>query len=103
MTMLRQPDTLVEVLAYLVRIICVVERQPISIGQADCHRAPQPRRGHVIDEIRIAEMRHPIERVVSGMIDAIVAAESHVTRWDTEMLQERCVIRTGPQRANARF
>src|SRR5205823_6853296 len=54
-------------------------------------------------EIWIAKVRHPIERIKGRMIDAVVAAKTHVGRSDSEVLKERREIRSGTKRPNVRF
>src|SRR5687768_18039075 len=46
---------------------------------------------------------HPIKRIVGGMVDAIIAAESHIDGSNAQVLKKRRVIRTRTKRANTGF
>ena len=74
-----------------------LERQQLRLRQSQ-HRAPaDAREGDAVGEIGIHESDVVIERVVDGVVLAVVtlAAEADVERGDTEVLQERRVV--GPR------
>src|SRR2546426_2964869 len=83
--------------------ILELERKQIRIRQAHYGGAASRRERTAVDEIRVAEMRVPVEIVVNGMVDAAVVfpAETDIERRHAVVLQKSCVIRTGTERGDA--
>ncbi len=86
-----------------VRKICELERKKIGIRQTHDGGAAGLRERTTVYEIRVAEMRVPVEIVVNGMVNAaaVFAAEPDVQRGDAVVLQKSRVIGTGAESGDA--
>ena len=89
------PDRIGEVREIQREQFCIC--QPQYCGSGELGQRP------AIDEIRVGEMRVPIEIVIDGVINTafVFAAETQVDACNAEMIQERRVIRARSQCANA--
>ena len=73
--------------------------QEVGVGEAHRRRATGPGQGASITEIRVREMRVPVEIIVDRVVDAtaVLIAKSQVERGDAEMIEERSVVRARTQ------
>src|SRR2546423_1806516 len=81
------------------------EWKQIGIGETQYRDSRCLRKRPTVDERRIAEMHEPIEVVVDGVVDAafVLTAVSKVERRNAEVIYEGRVVRSGPERANAKI
>src|SRR5882724_10194419 len=100
---LSELDCFIEKLANMIRIVGVVKWQPVCFRKSHGHGSPQLGCRNVIAKSWIAEVGHPVKRVVGRMVDSIVAAKSHVGRSHSQVLQKRSEVGTRSQGTNARF
>src|SRR6185503_10688854 len=68
------------------RVIGVIKRKPIRVCETHRKRAPELSCRDVIVKAGIAEVIHPVERIVGRMVNTVIAVESHVGRCNSEVL-----------------
>ena len=74
----RELQRLAEELSNLAGIICVIKRQTIGVRQTHRECAPYLGSRDVITKAGIAEVVHPVKRIVSGMVNTVIAIEAHI-------------------------
>ena len=84
-------------------VVREAQRSHVGGRGAEGEETEVARRGLVIDELRIAEVRHPVEVVVDGVIHAVVAAETAVGRRHAEVIDEGGVVGARPEPAQLQF
>src|SRR5947208_10221593 len=73
-------------------IFRVIERQEVRIRQAHGKGSEDLGGDRRISESGIAEIRHPVEVIEFGMIDAVRALEAEIGRGHAEVLEKRRVV-----------
>ena len=87
----------------LARSALVVEGQATLLGELGQHLGDDVTCEFVADVARIEEAldhRHVVDRGV--VLAALVTGELDVEHWNREVMQERCVVRTGSEEREAR-
>src|SRR5712691_2916820 len=66
----------------------IVVRQDVGIRNAQQCRSSYSRRSRVNLEVRIAELRHPMIRIVRRVIDTLRSPKTPIGDWDAQMVVE---------------
>src|SRR6185436_2336017 len=79
------------------------ERQQVRVGQSQNGNSGGLRQSLAVDERRIAEMHEPVEIIVYRMIDptVVLALVAKVEGWNAEVVEERRVVGSRAERADA--
>src|SRR5581483_1173871 len=75
-------------------IFFVIVGQNVHISHTQGFETKHTRHFLFVQEIRIAKLLEPIEIVEHGVIHTVRPARTHVSRWNSKMLQERSIVRS---------